>query len=110
MATTHIHGTTFDYVIPMPDSFADGYFVSWNVYAQIRTTKYPKLVTDLVCTWVDTVTTRDLKLFTLDTTSWPLEACEMDVKFVRKSDNYTFSSNIEPITIAKCVTQPDISL
>lgn len=107
MAITHIHGDSFDYVVTMPTSFANGYFTGWTVTSQVRTTKYQEFVADLQCSWVDPVTTRDLKLFLLSTTSWPIGDCQMDVQFVRNSDKYTFSSNVESITVVRDVTRPD---
>lgn len=107
MAISHIHGDSFDYVVTMPTSFANGYFSDWAVTSQVRTARYQEFVADLVCTWVDSATTRDLKIFALSTTSWPVVDCQMDIQFVRNSDKYTFSSNVESITILKDVTRPD---
>lgn len=109
MAIIQTRGDSFDYTVPMPDSFADGHFVGWQCRSQVRTVKYAELVAELTCTWVDPTTTRNLHLFELSTIDWPLVACEMDVQFVRNSDNYTYSSSIESITVIRDVTQPLVS-
>lgn len=110
MATEMIHGDTFDYVITMPNSFSDGFFVPYAVYAQVRTAKYSEFVADLECTWVDAATTRDLKLFKIATKDWPLVNCEVDLKFIRRSDNYVFSSHKESLIFLKNVTDVDVEL
>lgn len=107
MAINHIHGDTFDYVVTLPTSFANGYFSDWTVTSQVRTSRYQQFVAEINCTWLDSITTRDLKIFALSTTSWPVADCEMDIQFVRNSDKYTFSSNLISISVLKDVTRPD---
>ena len=107
MAINHIHGDTFDYVVTLPTSFANGYFSDWTVTSQVRTTRYQEFVASLSCTWADPATTRDLKLFLISTSTWPITECQMDIQFVRNSDGYTFSSNIETVNVVKDVTRPN---
>lgn len=103
---THKRGDSFDRVGAMPAQFADGYFVGWTVASQIRTAS-GTLVADLVCTWLDNATTRDLRLTKIDTTAWPAGEAKIDVQFKRTSDGFTFSSETETLWIVGDVTHDD---
>lgn len=107
MATVHKAGDSFDYIATIPSTFADGYFVDWIVSCQVRTAKYQDLIADITPTWADPTTTRTLKLLKLSTSTWPIGAAEMDIQFVRISDQYTLSTATVEISVIKDVTRPN---
>lgn len=99
-------GDSFDRLANIPDTFVDGYFVGWEVTAQVRTAKYEKLLADLECTWVDPVTTRILSVRALNTTTWEVGPAEMDIQFVRISDGYTISTSTIKFEVVRDITRP----
>jgi hypothetical protein len=112
----HKRGDTFDYVATIPDTFADGYFVGWDVTAQIRKAASGplaqlsapvdgELVAQLDVTWTDAATTRQLRLLKVDTKAWPVGPLEFDVQFRRADDGYTLSTATEKLVVIKDVTQ-----
>lgn len=101
----HKRGDSFDHLAAIPTTFADGYFVGWTVTAQVRTAQYGKLLSDLVCTWADPATTRTLSVTSLNTQNWDIGNAEMDIQFVRTSDNKTISTNTISICVIKDVTR-----
>lgn len=112
----HKRGDTFDYVATIPDTFTDGYFVGWDVTAQVRKAASGplaqlsapvdgELVAQLDVTWTDPATTRELRLLKIDTKDWPLVPLEFDVQFRRVSDGYTLSTATEKLVVIKDVTQ-----
>jgi len=109
MAEIIIHGDSFDQIAPIGDAFSPGSFVTGvTVKSQIRTGKYNKFISDLVCSWVDPDTTKYLRLFCIDTTAWPLGDATVDVQFVRDIDGYVFSSSAIPFTIVKDITSESL--
>lgn len=111
----HKRGDTFDYVATIPDTFADGYFVGWDVTAQIRKspsgplaklagTEAGELIASLDVSWADPLTTRTLHVLKIDTTGWPMGAAEFDVQFKRQSDGYRLSTATLPVTICRDAT------
>lgn len=104
LTMTHKRGDTFDALAPIPDIFADGYFVGWVVTAQIRTAQYGRLIADLTCTWADDVTTRILHIQDFVTDSWEIGPAEMDIQFTRTSDDYTMSTQTLKVMIVKDIT------
>lgn len=105
---THKRGDTFDLIAPIPDIFADGYFVGWVVTAQIRTAQYGRLIDDLDCTWEDDVTTRLLHIKKFETEDWDIGSAEMDIQFTRISDDYTMSTQTLKVNIVKDITRQEI--
>lgn len=101
----HTRGDTFDYIANIPDTFADGFFVGWEVSCHIRSTQSDRVIGMPAATWGDPSTTRTLHLLLLDTTSWPLGQAEFDVQFRRLSDGYRLSTKIVYLDIIKDVTQ-----
>jgi hypothetical protein len=102
----HKRGDTFDQLLLMPEAdFPDGYFLLWNVNAQIRTPR-GKLICDFVTSWADPAAdTRILRLFADDTATWPLGDQEIDVQFTRQSDGLIRSTETIAIEILRDVTQ-----
>lgn len=100
-------GATFDEILILPEEdFPDGFFLLWDVSSQVRTTK-GTILADVTPTWEDpAASTRYLRIQYLDTTSWPLERVELDVRFVRQSDGFVIYSEIELIEVLKRVTIP----
>lgn len=93
-----------DYLAVIPDTFADGYFVGWEVTSQIRTALYYQPIADLTCTWVDPDLTRSIKVQALDTKTWPVGNAVLDIQFVRTADGYTISTDTVQINIVHDVT------
>lgn len=78
-------GTTFSFVLDTPSSIVDGFFLDWDVKAQIRKERNNTpagLIANLSIMWVDEETTRNLTLSYNNTDSWPLGIAEVDVLFV----------------------------
>jgi hypothetical protein len=108
MAVTVIHkrGDTFDQLLLIPDSFADGYWIGWTATSQIRTAR-GKLIAPLTVSWADPAAdTRVMRLFNDETAGWPVGDLEIDVQFVRNSDGLTRSTETIAVTILRDVTQP----
>ena len=102
----HKRGDTFDQLLLVPEVFADGYWIGWSVTSQIRTAR-GKLIGDLVVSWADPAeTTRILRLFSDDTTRWPVGDLEVDVQFVRDSDGLKRSTETVVVSVLRDVTQP----
>lgn len=97
-------GDTFDQLVSLPDTFADGYFVDWTITSQIRTAKYSRLIAEFSPTWLDPVTTRVIKLFMLDTQSWPIDTLQIDIQFTRNSDSYIISTQTIDVIVIKDIT------
>lgn len=108
VSLTHKRGDTFDVLAPIPETFADGYFVGWVVTAQVRTAQYGRLIADLTCTWDDDVTTRILHVQDFDTGDWEIGPAEMDIQFTRTLDDYTMSTQTLKVMIVKDITRPEI--
>lgn len=111
----HKRGDSFDYVVTIPATFEDGYFVGWDVSAQLR--KAPsgplaklareepgELIASLDATWADPATTRTLHLLKIDTDTWPMGAAELDIQFRRQSDGYKTSTRTVELQIVRDVT------
>lgn len=101
----HKRGDSFDQIATIPVNFADGYFIGWAVTAQVRT-QFGAILSDIICTWVDPLTTRMLNLKAIDTSAWAVGLAEFDVQFRRASDDYTISTETLQINVIKDVTQP----
>lgn len=108
LSITHKRGDTFDQLATIPDIFADGYFVGWEVSAQIRTTQYGYLVADLVCTWEDPATTRLLHITDYETDDWEIGNAEMDIQFKRINDDYTMSTQTMKVLVVKDITREEV--
>lgn len=104
----HKVGDSFTRLFVVPPEFADGYFVGWVVTSQIRD-QDGALVADSECTWLDQVTTRNLKLRVANTAAWSQWAGQVvstDIQFVRTADGEVMSTTTASFKIVKDVTQP----
>lgn len=101
----HKRGDTFERVLLIPEAtFADGYFLLWDVASQIRTAR-GKLVAELTTSWADPAAdTRFLRLFADSTDDWPLVDLELDVQFTRQADLFIQSTEIITVQVLKDVT------
>lgn len=98
-------GDTFLRWLVFPDTYEDGYFLLWDVAAQLRTAR-GKLIADLTVSWEDPAeTTRMLRLFAQDTTAWPLGLQELDAQLTRQADDFILSTATVLINIVRDVTQ-----
>lgn len=95
-------GTTFSFVLEIPSTTVDGFFMDWGVKAQIRKQNNDNasgLIADLTTSWVDAETTRSLILSFSMTDKWPLGIAEVDVLYTAPSGqrmrSHTITFNIE---------------
>ena len=103
----HKQGDTFDYLINIPSTFANGHFVGWDVTAQLRSASMSgKLIAQFDVAWVDAVTTRTLRISKMVTSDWPIGNAEFDVQFKRVSDGYVLSTASMELEILKDITKP----
>lgn len=98
-------GDSFDFINTIPDTFADGHFVGWTVSSEVRNPANGSLVAALDTSWVNAVTTRQLRLLKIDTKEWPLTTLEFDVQFVRSVDGYTLSTATSKLKVTKDCTE-----
>lgn len=100
----HKRGDTFELLILLPEvDYPDGYFLLWDVDAQIR--YRDELVDTLTTEWTSPAAdTRTLRLSKVNTTTWPVGPHEIDVQLTRQSDNYIRSTETIYIEIVKDVT------
>jgi len=106
----YVHKTgrsfSFEFLVPEVD-YPDGYFIGWTVSCQVRTLETGVKVADVVCTWDNPLTTRNLLLSVVDTEAWPLGVMEIDVKFRRTSDGLTETTNTAQFVVTPGVTRAD---
>lgn len=99
-------GSTFSLLLLMPATMADGFFIGWTVKSQIRTSE-DRLVAELGCEWAAPAsTTRMLRLFAANTTTWPVGLHALDVDFTRTADGWTFPTESWPVRVLRDETQP----
>lgn len=104
----HKRGDSFDLLANMPSSLGDGFFVGWDVSAQIRTLRYDKFIASLECEWVDPQTTRILRVQKISTETWALGEAIMDIQFTdpRQTPPYVISTSNLVVDITRDVTLP----
>ena len=100
----HKAGDSFTRLMVVPDAFADGYFTGWEVKSEIRN-EAGHLVAACVCEWLDALTTRNLKLRVVNTTSWRPGLVFIDVQFTRTADGEVMSTTTASFTVVKDITQ-----
>ena len=95
-------GTTFSFVLAIPSTTVDGFFMDWGVKAQIRKQNNDNasgLIANLTTSWVDEETTRNLTVGFAMTDKWPLGIAEVDVLFTAPSGqrmrSHTLTFSIE---------------
>lgn len=103
--STHKVGDSFTRVLTIPTEFGDGYFVGWVPRSQFRDAE-GVLIAEVVCEWLDPVTTRVLKLRVVNTTTWPLGTALIDVQFTRTADGEVMSTTTAKLTVVQDVTEP----
>ena len=107
----HKRGVPFKRLLPIPlegaapIGFPDGYFVGWVPTSQIRD-ENGVLMSDVSCTWIDPLTTRNLFLRVADTTSWEPGQASIDVLFTRVSDGDVIETTTATFTVVQWVTRP----
>jgi hypothetical protein len=100
---THKQGDSFEHVIVLPDSIADGEMVGWNAASELRTSQ-GALVDTLTASWPDDPTRRMVRLLALDTTDWPVGELIFDVQFTREIDGFVRSTETMVVTVVRDVT------
>jgi len=73
-------GDSLSELINLPATFGDGYFASWTLSSQIRTSRYLTFIADLSPEWLDPATTRTVRISHLDTTAWPVGDASIDIQ------------------------------
>jgi hypothetical protein len=81
-----------------PFGYPDGFFVGWTVTCQLINTAGVILDT-ISATWLDSVTTRALKLEKVDTSTWALGDAAIQVTFTRNSDGFKLVSTKAKIKV-----------
>lgn len=102
---SHKRGDSFERLVTIPPEWPNGHFVDWVVASQVRDGN-GKLLADLTCEWVDPLTTRELRISVVSTTTWPVGiTAELDVQFTRNSDGWVQSTETHSFTIIRDATQ-----
>lgn len=101
---THKRGDSFDLLVTIPAAWPDGYFADHTVAAQVRVLGAGTKLADLTVAWVDPLTTRTLRLTSLNTTAWPLCTAFFDVQFTRVSDGFVTSTTATQMYILEDAT------
>ena len=94
----HKKGSSFQQTMSIPAAYADGYFVGWTVVSKVKKLDGTDVAT-LTTAWTVPATTRELTLTALDTSGWPLELVELDVKFTRTADNFKLATSTVQFTV-----------
>lgn len=100
-------GATFAYQFEIPSSFKDGYFASWEVYAQLRKAGNDSpdgLIANLTAEWDSFKKTRNVLVGHPVTEHWPLGEAELDILFI-SSDGYRVRSETYPVKIERGITR-----
>ncbi len=80
-----IQGDSFGFVGRIPATFADGYFLGWDMKCQVRNAN-DSLVAELLVAWVDPVETRLFEITdTAGTSAWPVGDLFFDLRMVSPS-------------------------
>lgn len=101
----HKRGDTFNYIVTLPASIPDGYFLDYVPTCQIRDLQ-DALIADVVTAWIDSVTTRNVSLHVSSTSAWPIGDAVFDIQFKRASDNDIQSTWTRRFAIVADVTRP----
>ena len=101
----HKRGDTANWLLLLPeDEYADGYFIGWEIAAELRTVR-GKLIAPLTATWTEPeADTRIIRLYAEETTRWPIAKLECDVQFTRTSDGFIRSSETFIVDVVRDVT------
>lgn len=101
----HKRGDTFNFIITLPASIPDGYFLDYVPTCQIRDLQ-DVLISDVDTQWIDPATTRNISLHVAATQTWPIGNAVFDVQFKRPSDNDIQSTWTKRLSIVADVTRP----
>lgn len=101
----HKRGDTFDYIVTLPPSIADGELAGWVPTCQIRDLQ-DALISDVVTDWVDPQTARSVSLHVSSTQAWPIGSAVFDIQFKRPFDSYILSTWTKRFSIVMDVTRP----
>lgn len=77
-------GTTFSFLLQLPNNVDDGFFANWTPRAQLRKrgVELTKgLVQEVACHFTDAEVAKIVRVFEEDTDSWPIGLVELDVLF-----------------------------
>lgn len=100
-------GTAFSFVIETPSTTPDGFFMDWEVKAQIRKQNNSNpsgLIANLSTSWDDTEITRNLTISDNFTDTWPIGLAEVDVLFM-SSTGQKIRSSVYTFDIIRGITQ-----
>lgn len=111
MPTTPVsfkRGSTFSFMMKIPDTFADGFFRAYLPTAQLRRARNDQpngLIADISCYWADPNTTRMLCFHNNSTDGWPLGLCELDAKFTAAAGGSKIRTNTVLFNIVRGITK-----
>lgn len=106
-STTHKRGDTFDKVLTLANA-QSGDYVGWTATCQIRKST-GTFIDNLTVTWENHPVRTILRLFKLDTKSWPIgDDHIIDVQLTRDSDNYVRSTETIVCAVTLDVTIPTV--
>ena len=97
-------GDSFERLVQLPDTIADGQFAGWQLACQVRTAS-GQLVAQVDAEWVDPITTRQIRLRQLNTLGWPAQRLLYDVQFTSPA-GWVLSSGTQALQVEMDVTRP----
>lgn len=100
-------GTTFSFLMKVPDTITEGQLLSYRPKAQLRKYKSSQpngLIADLNCFWADPKTTMLLSLYHNLTDDWPVGLAELDVLFEGANGSKLRSTTVQ-IQITRGITK-----
>ena len=100
-------GSTFAFVVTIPEKLPDGYFQDWEIESQMRRLKDSTpngLIANLGSRWDNSQTTRKLIIFDAMTDRWPVGMAEMDVLF-RAGTGYRIRTKTLVFNINRGITR-----
>lgn len=100
-------GTTFSFLMQIPDDIPAGLLKGYLPTAQLRKFKSNQangLIADLNCFWADPKTTKLLTVYHNLTDDWPVGLAEMDVLFESANGSKIRSTTVQ-IQIVRGITK-----
>lgn len=83
-STPFKRGSTFSFLLQLPDGVEDDQFKDWTLKAQLRkqgNSQQSGFVTELECNWVEDSKSKTVRVYKADTSTWPTGLLEMDIVF-----------------------------
>lgn len=100
-------GTTFSYLLKIPDTVEDGFFSSWKPTAQLRREKNDSaagLIAEFACAWDNPAIARHVLVHHNMTEKWPLGNAELDI-LLTSAGGQTIRSRTLLVNIQRGITR-----